>query len=188
MKLARTIAVLTVIVAFPALSWYYLNQGAAWRIQGIEAMRNKVAIDLPYTPLIDVSGETIEGIGDYFIIAVNIDPNKNAADLNDIAALFKHRGDVMLLSFNGGSQELDEAWTVVECSESGADSISVCDVWKSQLFKDKLNAVLIDDSLYIRNTYDLNAPDQLKLLAEHGVILFPVERSKKIKLKRGPNE
>ena len=56
------------------------------------------------------------------------------------------------------------------------------------LFTDQNNAVLIDDSLYLRNSYDLNAPGQVKLLAEHGVILFPLERSKKIELKRGPNE
>jgi len=188
MKLARTIAVLTVIVVFPAISWYYLNQGAAWRIQGLEAMRDKVAFELPHTPLVDTKGEKISGLGSDFIIAVNVDPNNSIADLNNIAALFKHRGDVILLSFNGSAEELDQAWTVVDCTEPGAESESSCYAWMTQLFKDQANAVLIDDSLYIRNTYDLNAPGQMKLLAEHGVILFPVERSKKIELKRGHNE
>ncbi|RLD19019.1 MAG: hypothetical protein DRI69_09320 [Bacteroidetes bacterium] len=212
MKLARTIAVLTVIVAFPAISWYYLQQGAAWRIEGLEAMRDKVSIELPHTSLIDINGETIAGIGVDFVIAVNVDPEMRVADLNDIADLFKHRGDVMLLSFNGGSPELDEAWTVVDCttsetktrseddekSEDDARSVgnstseiglkSNCDAWTNQFFKGNSNAVLIDDSLYIRNTYDLNEPGQMKLLAEHGVILFPVKRSKKIELKRGHHE
>jgi len=188
MKLARTIAVLTVIVVFPAISWYYLNQGAAWRIQGLEAIRNKVVIELPETPLQDINGGTISGIGSDFVIAVNVDPDKNITDLNNVADLFSHRGDVMLLSFNGGTEELDEAWTVVDCSEAEVGSKSRCIDWTTQFFKDHSNAVLIDDSLYIRNTYDLNESGQMKLLAEHGVILFPVEKSKKIELKRGHNE
>lgn len=188
MKLARTIAVLTVIVVFPAISWYYLNQGAAWRIQGLEAMRNKVAIELPQIPLLDENGETISGVGSDFVIAVNVDPIKKIADLNNIADLFKHRGDVMLLSFSGGAADLDEAWTVVDCSQSESGTKSGCDIWTAQFFRDHANAVLIDDSLYIRNSYDLNEPGQMKLLAEHGVILFPVEKSKKIELKRGHNE
>ena len=94
----------------------------------------------------------------------------------------------MLLSFNGGAAELDDAWTIVDCSESDVASKSGCKAWTVQLFRGHSNAVLIDDSLYIRNTYDLNEAGQMKLLAEHGVILFPVEKSKKIELKRGHNE
>jgi hypothetical protein len=182
MKLARTIAVLTVIVVFPAMSWYYLNRGAAWRIQGLEAMRDKQAIELPRAPLIDDNGAAVAELGADFIIAVNVDPNKEISDLNKIAELFSHRSDVLLLSFNGGTDELDEAWTILDCA------ISPCKEWSAQLFTDDTNAALIDDSLYIRNTYDLRVEGQMKLLAEHGVILFPVEKSRKIKLKRGENE
>jgi len=188
MKLARTIAVLTVIVVFPAISWYYLKQGAAWRIEGLEAMRDKIALELPHVPLVDNMGEKITGFGYDFIIAVNVDPHKSITDLNDIADLFSHRDDVMLLSFKGGTKELDEAWTVVDCSDAVIPSDSNCVAWELMLFTDQNNAVLIDDSLYLRNSYDLNVPGQVKLLAEHGVILFPLERSKKIELRRGPNE
>jgi hypothetical protein len=182
MKLARAIAVLTVIVVFPAISWYYLNRGAAWRIQGLEAMKDKIAIELPQSPLVDDEGKMVTGFGTDFVIAVNVEPDKSIADLNKIAELFSHREDVILLSFNGGSAELNEAWTVVDCS------VSPCGAWTEQLYSDNFNAALIDDSLYIRNIYDLNEKGQMKLLAEHGVILFPVEKHEKIELKRGHTE
>ncbi len=182
MKLARTIAVLTVIVVFPAMSWYYLNRGAAWRIAGLDAMREKITLEVPNSLLMDDDGEVVAGLGTDFVIAVNVDPNKEVTDLNKIAELFSHRGDVLLLSFNGRSSDLNAAWTVLDCG------VSPCDEWSAQLFSETSNAALIDDSLYLRNTYDLNVEGQIKLLAEHGVILFPVEKSKKIKLKRGENE
>lgn len=182
MKLARTIAVLTVIVVFPAMSWYYLSRGAAWRIEGLDAMREKIAIELPQKPLITDAGETLDGIGSDFIIASDVDTEEGLVYLNEIADLFKHREDVLLLSFQQRSPELNKAWTVLDCSGQS------CATWKSQLFANNSNVALIDDSLFIRNTYQLGEPGQMKLLAEHGVILFPVERSKKIELKRGENE
>ncbi len=88
------------------------------------------------------------------------------------------RKDVKFLAFGSRGTDLGEEWLRLPCDES------TCTLLARALFSDSSNAVLIDDSLQLRRSYDLGQEEELHKLIEHGAILFPTEKREKIELIR----
>ena len=178
------LGVIVILIVLPALSWYYLNQGADWRRAGLAEMADKKPFEYEELDLANVDGEMIRLEPGMFIIATKLEATTAARTetLNKIAEQFDHQPDLQFLYFGTQKDGLAEDWTVVDCASSDCNSMTM------QLFAGNSNAALIDDSLYIRSVYDLASNDEAQKLAEHGAILFPVEKRKKIELKRGVNQ
>jgi len=177
-------SVLLILIALPALSWLYLNKGADWRRAGLAEMANKKPLTQSNTELQTASGTAVILEEGEFFIASNLDASKpaNNETLNKLAEQFNHQGDLTFLYLGETNVDLAEEWMQVACLESPCGDIV------SQLFTENTNTALIDDSLYVRGVYDLTIPEEVLTLVEHGAILFPIEKRKKIELKRGANQ
>lgn len=182
MKLLKTIVILALIVGLPALSWYYLSQGADWRMKGIEAMAEKTPVDLTLDAGFNTASGNLEA-EKIFTIAVNYDETSASQleRLNLLADQFSYREDLVMLYRGPQVQGMADEWTNSRCEQNG------CDELMSTLFPVGVNAALVDDSSYLRRTYDLNTEEGVKTLIEHAAILFPVEKRAKLELKRGSN-
>lgn len=173
-----------ILIGLPALSWYYLKKGADWRRAGLAEMSDKRPITGADVKLLSANGDTIQLEEGVFAIASNLALSgpENQMILNKIAEQFNHQPDLLFLYFGDISGDLAEEWTILDCQRSS------CEELVAQFFKEGMNTVLIDDSLNIRVLYDVTSEGQTNKLAEHGAILFPVEKRKEIELKRGANQ
>jgi len=179
MRLLKTIIILAVLVAFPALSWYYLNRGLSWRVDAKAEIENKQSMpDLG--AIIDRDSTVIyfRDIRDRYLIVC--DPAKGTiGNLEKIHEQFKDRDDFAILQFPSRETalaDLEHAKTI--------DCRAQCDDLKSSIFPTNHNAAVLDDSLYLRHTYDLRDRDQASKLVEHMALLFPFERRPKVELRR----
>ena len=173
-----------ILIALPAISWYYLKKGADWRRSGLAEMADKQPIDAAPVKLATIPGDSVELREGVFAIATNIRSSapEIQSTLDKIAEQFDHQEDLLFLYFGDRDARLAAEWAVVDCRDPACSKLS------SELFGGNTNMALIDDSLNVRATYNIMAEGQTQKLAEHGAILFPVEKRKKIELKRGVNQ
>ncbi len=180
MKLLKTIVILILVVGLPALSWYYLSQGADWRMQGIEAMATKTPVDLTLDTGFLTARDELKSERT-FTIAVKYPVTDEAQleRLNLLADQFSYRDDLVMLYHGGVNANLADEWTASSCEDEGCADLF------ATLFPEGMNAALVDDSSYLRRSYDINTQEGMNTLIEHAAILFPVEKRAKLELKRG---
>ena len=90
---------------------------------------------------------------------------------------------VWVMLFHGDPiDNLADEWTMSDCEKAD------CSRLFATLFPEGMNAALVDDSSYLRRSYDINTQEGINSLIEHAAILFPVEKRAKLELRRGSNQ
>ena len=178
MRLVRVIAILALLIGFPALSWYYLQTGADWRKSGLDELADKKEITLPAVTSMngDQIGEDV--FSGKFIVYCDLDVAQHESTLQGLDEQFRSRKDVLLVNLKAVPNGSD--WLYIDCESSDC-------AWLRQNIFDggSANCALIDSDMNLRRTYDLANDEELKDLVRHAGILFPIEKRKKIELKRG---
>lgn len=183
MKLLKTIVILALVVGLPALSWYYLSQGADWRMEGIEAMATKTPVDLTPDAGFLTAQEDLESERTFTIAVKYPTTDQTQLDrLNLLADQFSYREDLVMLFHGDPVENLADEWTMSDCEEADCSGLF------ATLFPEGMNAALVDDSSYLRRSYDINSQEGINSLIEHAAILFPVEKRAKLELRRGSNQ
>lgn len=154
MKILRTLLILTLLIGFPVLSWYYLTGGIDYRKQALKELKNRM--DLPDVAL-KILGDTLMG---------------------QVTLINLSGGQESYLKVNQQFEKVDEFSSL----DLTTDLDSTHQILKQSLasaYEGKAYLVL-DDSLQLRYTYVDNIED-MKLLVKHIATLLPFDIKKKEK-------
>ena len=179
MRLIKTITVVALVVLLPAISWYYLSKGAEWRKSGLKEISQRTQVTIPDLITHDSLTVSREDLFGNYVIAV--DGQLVATSQSEkIVEQFGVRNNMRFLMIHPPTApSAQEGWLHIPCTDSD------CEALAGELFPGQTNAALLDDSLQLRQSYNLREVDELKRLIEHGAILVPPEKRDEIELVRG---
>ncbi len=159
-KLLSWIVLGLFLVVVPFISWYYLKEGLDYRKQALSELKVKDSIQIELDSLLILKGNTT---------LLVLQSGKEVTDLlHPIQEQFKNTQNFQIVSFD---------------QTSGFDYLPLG--YLSQL-KSKYNDesfMLIDTSLYIRNTYKHDM-DAVRKMIEHIAIVIPRVKESDIKMKQ----
>lgn len=201
----KMLALFMMLVVLPAGSWYYLRQGYEYRKASLDKLQELgpvpsfsfVNYDSTLIHSKDLEGSVlIAGVFDY----KNGLQEDLKAKIGKLFTQFNRREEFyMIVHLNGVSdstiQQIGE--TLIEDYDfefperfyltSGTTDFAL-NTYKIPASKEKLNSknrvVLIDAKQEIRNYYNLNEEEELKLLVHHVTIVLPKKQKKDIIIKR----
>lgn len=176
MRLFRTILVVALLILFPALSWYYLQQGKDWRMTSVSEISEKTQLTVASLTTMDGDTLTPESLLGNFIIAADLSHPVKHEVLDALHDQFGERDDVLLMALTSGDA-VPQGWLGIDCDRQDCS-------WLRQHLDSSANSALIDDSLRLRRTYDLMKEDERKKLVKHTAVIVPLEKREKLELRR----
>lgn len=167
MKAVKIIAILSLLVIFPAISYLYLIRGYNFRLEALNELAPKMEIDIfDHAPL-----ASQESLKQHASIIYNAD-EANALDLlTPVFEEFSHRSEFQMFGFTIDSTKfLDDYHN---------------DQWKLIYGKYpyEKDLALIDTAAVIRNYYTLDS-SSFTSLGQHIPIIIPRKKEQDIVLKR----
>lgn len=209
MKTKRIIqftALFIILVAFPAVSWYYLNAGLKYRKAVIADLQDLGPLPQPGLPSAltgaPVPADSLKGrmvISGFANLANPVRATTYGEILSGLHSQFDERGELLFLSFlvldEGDSLTFPE-WLKhysldkdsLQCyfMPAGADAIDrAADAYQLTCsWKTGLPMVLSDTKGTMRRQYDVSDPAQLHRLIEQVALLLPLNTDEKVVLKR----
>ena len=170
MKLVKTIALFSVLVIFPIASWYYLNTGKEWRMEGLKELENRTELpDGLY--LIDDEDSTRTSAKDALLDKFTVVTRSALAQPEVLSRLKGQFGD-------------NQLFQLIRDRDLHCD-LQACKAVDALLFEGDTDMALLDDVGKIRRRYRSTDPEDVDRLVKHVAILMPVEKRKRIDLVRG---
>ncbi len=166
MKAIKVIAVLALLVVFPAISYLYLIKGYNFRLEALQDLETKASVEsFDYPPF---TSNPFHGMAS---IVYNGDASEARAYLEPVFEQFSHRKEFQMISFLGDSIDLasfenDGQWNAVLGDYPYEQEIA-----------------LIDTAAQIRNYYSFDSSSFTKLI-QHIPIIIPRKKEQDIVLKR----
>lgn len=159
-KLLSWIVLGLFLVVVPFISWYYLKEGLDYRIKALSELIAKDSISVELDSLKKLAGKTTLLL------------NKSSKDVTDlippIEEQFKNTQGFQIISF-------DTIPGIIHLPENYLNQIRT--KYADQSF------ILIDTSLFIRNTYKHDM-DAVRKMIEHIAIVIPRVKESDIKMKQ----
>lgn len=156
------LVLVSMIIIFPAVSWYYLQSGLNYRKAALEELKPKGDLTRDVTKIDQLKGKTT------LIQLQDVDMVK----LNSIYNQYQLAETFQVLS-HIESDDLSKKWYVL-------DDLSLAAL-RNQY--ETASFVLVDTSLQVRNTYAHSDEDFIKMV-EHLAIVMPRKKDKDIKIRR----
>ena len=166
MKAIKVIAVLALLVVFPAISYLYLIKGYNFRLEALQELEVKEDIDaFDYAPFVE---NPFPGRAS---LVYNGDDAEALAYLEPVFEQFSHRDEFQMISFLSDS--------------SKAADFQMLEQWKAVLgaYPYEQDIALIDTASQIRNYYSFDSSSFTKLI-QHIPIIIPRKKEQDIVLKR----
>ena len=200
------IALFLMVIALPALSWYYLKRGFDDRIATMEEIKDFGKI--PAFSLSTASGETInEGDLERNVVVASFLSTEHpelrsiyGKRLNKLQDQFNDRDRVMFaihqigdtvnaenrLSQFAQAYELNDKPAVLLLNDGDqlATSAYKLPLEPNIKLEDNPYLVLVDTTLTIRNYYDVRAEEEMRKLVHHLTMILPPKPRKDIYFKR----
>lgn len=202
----QLLAVVLLLVVLPAGSWYYLKEGFDYRKAAMDDLQPRKAIAPFAIPTFSDSlfnSQTLKGhltIANFFALD-NEEKSKSYGELfAKMHRQFDKREDVLFLSYvletdstsaqkvanyrnQYGLEDVEQCIFVPGSSTAGGDQVIQdydLPLTDGIALKDNPYLVLLDDSLQIRNYYDIRSEEDIKLLVAHTAMIMPKKPKKDI--------
>jgi hypothetical protein len=167
MKAVKVVAVLSLLVIFPAISYLYLIKGYNFRLEALQQLEAKKTLEVfNYSPVV-----TLEDILGRATIVYNADKKQAYDMLSPIYEQFSHRPDFQMIGFT--------------IDQNNIDSSAISFQWRmvNSAYPFEKDLALIDTSGTIRNYYMLDSVS-FTALGQHIPIIIPRKKDPDIVLKR----
>ena len=173
MKIIKIIAIFTILVVFPALSWYYLDTGLAYRKEARISMEPKESLD-----------QFLEK--NEFETKTDLEP---ICQGKTSLVLYRRSADHDE-TINKLFEQFQKANTfqIVILNESGLEPFDDFEKTNLHMVDAKINSnqssiILIDQDLQIRNVYNFSEASILEMVS-HTALLIPRTKPKDIKVNK----
>ncbi len=171
-KIFKFIAVISMLVIFPALSWYYLNSGLEYRRTARIAMEVKGSLESALSSgSINTNIDLLTTCKGSTSLIISREDEKNDETIEKLFKQFKSAYNFQLVLLNGKnlptlpSFEFDNFF-VVEGTSSPSPKL-----------------VLVDNELMVRNEYSF-AEESILDLVSHTALLVPKKPERDVKIKK----
>lgn len=174
MKSIRAIAVLSLLVLFPLVSYLYLRQGYYFRLNALKELESKTKLsEFNYKSIDPQVTYDFESLSGKTTLLYNHDVDQSKGMMDPIYNEFSHRDDFQVIGFTQDTTHLNTQNSVLESSQ-----------WKiaNAKYKWDKQVTLVDSGGYIRNYYALDSLSFLSL-GQHIPIILPRKKEKDIKMK-----
>lgn len=184
-KVLVSIFVFILLIALPAISWYYLKTGLSWRREAMGELSDHGNVQdmiIPIAGSRNIDMQDFEGKLSIFfrINCDNVDADLNV--LNRLHDQFLKRKDVKFFVVSDCTKTFDLPNSVNKSliSINCASDSSACEQISRSVYQSRSeqNIAFVDGNLNIRNYYESGLKEENKRLVEHMAMMLPDERKK----------
>jgi len=206
-RIFRTIAITFFLVGFPAVSWYYLNEGYKYRIAIIKELDQDLGTPPPFK-LVNQAGQFIDNdfmkekviVANFMAVEAAEASKANMQKLYNIQDQFDKKDDILFYTYikadslkavqdyvNTLAIKEEKQWNFLTGTDAQMEQFIQAFPFREQAAKayaGSSTVAIVDTSSTIRFFYDINNDKEVSKLIEHIANLMPQAPPEEARTKR----